>query len=313
VLATPTTAELDALFESLKTWGRWGSDDERGALNWLRPEHAARAAALARAGVSLSLARDLPVAPAPDNPFPAHHHMLAAGDARGSNGIPGYEASRDYVGTDVHGLAVTHVDALSHMFVRGAMYNGFSAAEVLSTGARRGSVMALADGLVARGVLLDVPRALGASACEPGAEIGPAQLEQCERAQSVRVGEGDALIVATGREARRASAGGALNPFTQGLAGLHPACLPWLAERRVAALGSDGISDPMPGLGIPQWPFPIHQVGITALGLLLLDNLALARALAECAARGRWEFLLALAPLRIPGGTGCPVNPLAIF
>jgi len=78
-------------------------------------------------------------------------------------------------------------------------------------------------------------------------------------------------------------------------------------------LGSDGISDPMPFAGTPEWPFPVHQIGITAIGLHLIDNVALARLGERCAAAGRWEFLFTMAPLRIPRGTGCPVNPVAVL
>jgi kynurenine formamidase len=97
------------------------------------------------------------------------------------------------------------------------------------------------------------------------------------------------------------------------MSGLHAECLPWLQAREVALLGSDGISDPMPFVGTPQWPFPVHQIGITAMGLHLIDNLALAGLAEHCAAAGRWEFLFTMAPLRITKGTGCPVNPLAVL
>lgn len=308
----PTEAELDELYRSLRNWGRWGADDERGALNHLTPAHRAAAAAEVVDGVTVSLAHDLGTTPSPEHPFPAHHHMLAAGDARDSNGIPGYEAARDYVGTDVHGLGVTHVDALSHMFVRGEMYNGIPASEVRSTGARRNTVMALADGVVGRGVLLDVSGAHGGTSIAGNGVVRLADLEAAEQRQGVRVGTGDILLVSTGRDARRREAGGVLNPF-DGMAGLHPECLPWLHEREVAMLGCDGISDPMPGIGVPNWPFPIHQIGIVAMGLHLVDNMALGELADACAARERWSFLFMLGALRIPGGTGCPVNPIAVL
>ena len=295
------------MFAALSNWGRWGDDDERGALNHLTEERRARAGRLVRSGLSVSLAHDLATEPSGENPRPAHHHMLAAGDARDATGIPGYEAARDYIGLDVHGLTTTHVDALSHMFVRGQMFGGRPASEVRSTGAARNTVMAMADGVVGRGVLLDVPGALGVDYLGPGELVTAADLDATERAEGVAVGTGDVLIVAWGREARRASGGPA------GMAGLHPDCLPWLHEREVAVLGSDGISDPMPFLGIPGWPFPVHQIGITAMGVHLIDNVAVSRLAAVCAAAGRWEFLFAMAPLRITAGTGCPVNPVAVL
>jgi kynurenine formamidase len=304
----PTTADLDGLYETLKTWGRWGGDDERGALNHLTPARRRAAAATVHDGLSVSLARDLLTEPSPENAHPVRHHMLAAGDARDANGIPGYEAARDYVGLDIHGLTTTHVDALSHMFVRGEMYGGRPAADVRSDGARSNTVMSMADGVVGRGVLLDVPRALGTAFLDHGELVTVADLEAAEAAGDVRVGPGDIVLVAWGRDARREAKGS-----FDGMSGLHPECLPWLHERDVAMLGSDGISDPMPFLGIADWPFPVHQIGITAMGLHLVDNMALG-ALAElCTSLGRWSFLFTMAPLRIPRGTGCPVNPVAVL
>jgi kynurenine formamidase len=304
----PTTESLDAMYESLKNWGRWGADDQRGALNFLTDARRAAAAGLVRSGESVSLAHDLGTEPSPENPHPAQHHMLASGDARDANGILGYEAARDHIALDVHGLFTTHVDALSHMFVRGEMYGGRPASDVRSDGARSNTVLSMADGVVGRGVLLDVPRALGRDFLDTDEVVTADDLAATEEAENVSVEPGDVLLVSWGREARRRAKKG-----FDGFSGLHPDCLPWLHERQVAVLGSDGISDPMPFVGTPRWPFPIHQIGITAIGLHLIDNMALARAGERCAARERWEFLFAMSPLRITRGTGCPVNPVAVL
>jgi kynurenine formamidase len=306
---TPSKADLDAMYESLKNWDRWGADDQRGALNHLAAPHRLAGAACVQDGTSVSLARDLGTEPSAENPHPAHHHMLASGDARDSNGIEGYEAARDYVGLDVHGLYTTHVDALSHMFVRGEMYGGRPASEVRSDGARANTIMSMADGVVGRGVLLDIPRALGTPFLDHGELVTVADLETAEASEGVQVGTGDILLIAWGRDNRRAARNGAFD----GMAGLHPECLPWLQDRQVAVLGSDGISDPMPFLGIPEWPFPVHQIGITGMGLHLIDNLALSELSQRCAEASRWTFLFTMAPLRIPRGTGCPVNPTAVL
>src|SRR4051812_34551841 len=210
--------DLDRLFSSLSNWGRWGDDDERGALHHLTPDHRVRAATLVRDGTSISLARNLATSPTPENPFPAHHHMLAAGDARDSNGIPGYEAARDYVGSDVHGLGVTHVDALSHMFVRGEMYNGRPAAEVRSDGARSNTIMSMVDGVVGRGVLLDIPRLRGVDYLENADVVHRADLEAAEAAAGLQVDTGDILLISWGRDARRRARNGAFD----GMGGLHP-------------------------------------------------------------------------------------------
>jgi kynurenine formamidase len=238
--------------------------------------------------------------------------MLASGDALETSGIPGYEATRDFVGTDVHGLGTTHLDALCHMFVRGQMYNGGRPEEVPSSGATRNTVMTLADGIVGRGVLLDVPGALERPYLDHDHAITPDELERAERAQGVSVESGDILLISTGRDARRSDAGGQLNPFAPGLAGLHPDCLRWLSQREVAVLGSDGISDllpPRPG----HWSFPVHQIGIVSIGLHLIDNVRLDTLTTACRSEGRFAFLFTAAPLRIPGGTGSPINPVALL
>ncbi len=304
----PTTAALDDMYRALNCWDRWGPGDQRGALNHLTDERRRAAAGLVRTGESVSLAHDLATEPLPENPHPVQHHMLASGDARDANGIPGYEAARDHLALDVHGLSTTHVDALSHMFVRGEMYGGRPASDVRSDGARANTVLSMADGVVGRGVLLDVPRARGCDFYDNGQVVTVDDLDAAEAAQGVRVGAGDILLVAWGREARRKARKG-----FDGFSGLHAECLPWIAERQVAVLGSDGISDPMPFVGTESWPFPVHQIGITAMGLHLIDNMALARLSERCAAAGRWEFLFAMAPLRIVRGTGCPVNPVAVL
>jgi kynurenine formamidase len=270
-------------------------------LNHLTDERRLAAAGLVRAGTPISLANDLGM-------VGAQHHLLASGDARDSNNIPGYEAARDWVGLDVHGLTTTHVDALSHMFVRGEMFGGRPAAAVRSDGARANTVMAMANGVVGRGVLLDIPRALGIDFLDHGHAVTVSDLATAEQSQGVRVGAGDILLVLWGRDARTRA-----KKTFDGFSGLHPECLPWLQEREVAVLGSDGISDPMPFLDIPDWPFPVHQIGITAMGVHHIDNMALGGLAGACAAARRWEFLFTMAPLRIPKGTGCPVNPIAIL
>lgn len=306
--AVPTTEELDALFDELTNWERWGADDQRGTLNFLTDGDRAAAAGLVASGRSVSLAHDLATEPMPDHPHPVQHHMLASGDARDANGIEGYEAARDHLALDVHGLWTTHVDALAHMFVNGHMYGGRPASEVRSDGARSNTVLSMADGVIGRGVLLDVPRTLGVEFLDNGAVVTVADLEATEAHQGVRVGRGDILLVAWGRERRRRSRRG-----FDGFSGLHPECLRWLAEREVAVLGSDGISDPMPFIGTPGWPFPVHQIGIVAMGLPLVDNVRLSPLGELCAEQGRWDFLFTMAPLRIPKGTGCPVNPVAVL
>ncbi|MEO8811752.1 MAG: cyclase family protein [Caulobacteraceae bacterium] len=303
-----SSEDMEALFASVSNWGRWGPDDERGTLNHLTEAEATAAAALVRLGRTVSLSRDFPVQPGPENPWPAHHHMVIAGDDPCIPEVEGLEVSTDYIGIAFHGMASSHLDALCHVFQGGRMYNGHPATEVKSTGARRNTVMTLKDGLAGRGVLLDVPRALGRPFIDPEHLTTVEDLERTEVHQGVRVDRGDIVLVRLGRDARRHSV------TDQDVAGLDPAVALWLHHRRAAVLGGDGVHDPIPpGQIAPGWPMPIHMLGLVSMGLHLLDNLALEDLAETCLAAGRWAFLLTLAPLRIQGGTGSPLNPIAMF
>lgn len=301
-------AELQRLFDHVRNWGRWGEDDERGTLNHLAPAEARAAAGLVVDGRTVSLSRDFPVLPGPENPWPAHHHMVIAGDDCCVPGVEGLEVSTDYIGIAFHGMASSHLDALCHVFQGGRMYNGHPASDVKSTGARRNTVMTLKNGVAGRGVLLDVPRALGRPYMDADHLTSVDELERTESAHGVRVGKGDIVLVRLGRDARRDAIGDTATP------GLDPEVCAWLHEREAAVLGGDGVHDPTPpGQIADGWPMPIHMIGLAAMGLHLLDNLDLDPLAEMCADVRRWAFLLTLAPLPIPGGTGSPLNPIALF
>jgi len=298
------------IFAATKQWGRWGANDERGALNLLTPERVQRASGLVRDGIAVACGRELAVASAADNPQPALHHMVLGGDVGGTRRT-GLQASADFVGVSFHGMAVSHIDALCHVFVAGQMWNGFPASDVTSVGAQRNSIAAGFGGIVGRGVLLDVPRQCGLEWLEPDDAITPADLDAACAAQSVHVDTGDIVLIGTGRDARRAQHG-PWDPNRVGLAGLDAECIPWLAERDPSMLGCDGVSDVLPA-NDHSWALPVHQCLLVGMGVHLLDNLQLGRLAAACAEADRWEFLFVVSPLQIGGGTGSPVNPIAIL
>jgi kynurenine formamidase len=303
-----SASEFEALFRAVSTWGRWGEQDQRGALNELTPERVAAAARLVRDGVSVSLSLPLNTQFAADNPEPALHRMALPETPDGGAGS--LQFFKDFVGSDYHNDGHSHIDAFCHVAYEGSFYNGTSAETVTAGGATADSIEVLENGLVGRGVLLDIPRLRGLPWLEPGEHVFREDLEAAEREQSVTVGAGDVLLVRTGMVRRLAELGAW--ETAKAKPGLHPWAMPFLAERGVAALGCDGNSDTAPSTteGVD---FPIHVLALNAMGVHLLDYLQLDELSATCEQAGRSEFLFVAAPLRITGGTGSPINPLAIF
>ena len=217
-------------------------------------------------------------------------------------------AVADTVTLGIHGWG-THLDALGHIYNDGVGYNGRLRADVFDTaGLSRNAITAMRDGILTRGVLLDVAAALGVSWLPADHVVTAEELERAERAAGVRVESGDAVFVRTGL-AERIRSGSADD--TDNRAGLGVAAVVWLRHRDAAVFGGDCV-DRLPSPD-PALPLPLHQIGIATMGLVLLDWPDLDRLTAACARYRRHEFLLTVAPLPIAGGTGSPVNPIATF
>lgn len=299
-----TRADVERMMTEISNWGRWGKDDQLGAVNLITPAKRKQAAALVREGISISLARETNKETEPDNPNPYKHTM----NLTGSN--PG-QFSVDTFSILYHGYQHTHLDALCHIFYQGRMYNGFSQQAVTAQGAGKLAISNLRQGLFTRGILMDMAALRGVPYLEPGTAIMPADLEAWEKKAGIRVTAGDAIFIRTGRWARRA-AKGPWNVDQVGAAGLHASCARWLKARDVALLGSDAASDVLPS-GIEGFTHPVHTLALIALGVNIFDNCDL-EALSQAAAqRKRWDFLLTAAPIPITGGTGSPLNPIATF
>jgi kynurenine formamidase len=299
----PVSAEQYQRWKTeLSNWGRWGKEDQIGALNLITPEKRRRAAALVKEGVSVSLAADADTVKAVDNPNPYEVTMQGIG--------------ADRLAINYHGIAHTHLDSLAHINEQGVFYNGYKpeAEAVAKDRHAKNSIHNVKNGVLTRGVLIDIPRLKGVPYLEPGTPIYVEDLEAWEKQAGVKVSAGDALFVRTGVWARRKAVGPWLRGRAEGgqSAGLHPSVLPWLKARDVALLGSDHPQYVSPGTpGAPRGA--VHDFALVYLGVHLFDNCDL-EALAQAAAvRKRWEFLLTAAPLPIPGGTGSPLNPIATF
>src|SRR2546423_2465382 len=242
--ATPevSAAEFTALFESVRTWGRWGAADQRGMVNLLTEGSIVAAARLVRSGLVVSLSLPLNTTSGPDCPNPAEFRMTQGHDTDAGLGEVGF--AKDFVGVDYHNDGHSHIDALCHVSYQGTLYNGVAADSVTDQGASLEGIDAVKDGLVARGVLLDIPRSRGISWMEPGEHVFGHDLEFAQREQGVDIREGDIVLVRNGHTRRLAE----LGPWdtTTSKAGLHPTAMPLLAGRGVVALGSDGNSDTAP-------------------------------------------------------------------
>jgi kynurenine formamidase len=303
-----TEAEFRSLYERLRDGLPWGPDDRRGALNYLTPAESLAATQQVRLGRSVSLAAPVEVQETPDDPDPARHLVQEPPAAAG----PSLAFNMDRIEMNVHGNADSHIDALCHVIFDDELYNGVDPATAVTEagGAVELSIAPVTEGVVGRGVLLDVPRARGVPWLEPGDDVTVEDLLAAEREQGIRVGRGDILLVRVGHRRRRNE----LGAWDAGAAraGLHPTAMPLLAERQVAILGCDSNSDTAPS-ATDGVAFPVHVLAINALGVMMMDYLQFEDLVPVCEEAERWSFLCVIAPLRLPTATGSPLNPIAVL
>jgi kynurenine formamidase len=306
--------EFEAIFESVKNWGRWGPDDELGTMNLITPEKVREAAGLVRTGRRVSMSIPINKVAGPDNPQQAIHFVVQSHDVPIDSSKVRF--AMDFLGMSCHGDCHTHVDALNHISYDGLTYNGRPAAEVVpSSGAVAQDITAYSTGVVGRGVLLDIPKLRDVSWLEPGEAVTRAELEECVRAEDVRLGEGDILVLRTGHHRRRLELGGWDNsppPAGEGKAGIHVDAIPWMHELGIAAFLPDGDGETVPSV-VDGITYPIHPLQVVAMGMLVSDSLQFEDLAVACEQEGRYEFMVVGVPLRLPGGTGSPWNPIAIF
>ena len=298
-----TRSDIDHWMTELSNWGRWGKTDQSGTVNLITPAKRREAAALVKDGIAISLAHDTLTVKAPDNDSPFGHKMLYTG------AHPNGDWFMDEYTVAFHGLAHTHMDSLAHTAWKGRMYNGFPQLDVTGDGAKELAITNFRDGFFSRGVLIDIPRLRGLPWLEPGTPIYPEELDAWEKKTGVKISSGDIVILRTGRWALRAAKGPS-DPSH--IAGLHALCVRWLKDRNVAVAGSDACLDVLPS-GVPDVVQPVHQLLLIAVGTPIFDNLDVEALAAEAAKRNRWTFLVTAAPTPVPGGTGSPLNPTAIF
>jgi hypothetical protein len=310
-----TDDELVAAFEYCKNWGRWGADDQLGTVNYITPEVRVAAGRLVRTGESFSLCRPLEKGPAEGNHPRIDHHMCL---------FPGAPGTYDYVGMFNHGRFLTHLDALGHGVWEGQTYNGFplstSATEVLGYGNKAPGGIShdglvkcglehYKDGILTRGVLLDVAAARGVDWLERSDSVTAEDLDLAERHSGVTVQPGDALFLRTG----------VLHPKNDfdveadhaARCGLVVSAYRWMHDKQIAVYSGDVIEKAP--YRTTRFATPFHQIALVAMGLALLDWTDVETLADHCRSTGRYEFLLSTSAVPIPGTTGGAVNPIATF
>jgi kynurenine formamidase len=313
-----TKTDIERWMKELSNWGRWGDASQAGTINLITPTKRKQAAALVKDGVSFSMSLKADLPPEGDVPpssagvpgggsqrprFTWEHVMRSTGTGR----VEGFAI--DTISTSFHGSATTHMDALSHFIYAGKLFNGFPADSINTWGATKDDVLPFENGVFTRGILVDVPMLRSVPYLDEDQAVYPDDLDVFERKSGLRIEPGDAVFVRTGRWRRVADKG----PFrNQKMPGMYASCVRWLKQRDMALLGSDGVQDVRPS-GVEGVDQPVHELCLNAVGTPLMDNCdleGLGRAASE---RGRWAFCFTMAPLRIPGATGSPANPIATF
>lgn len=308
-----TMEELRQVGRDLSNWGRWGDEDERGTLNLITPQRVAEATAAVRRGATFRLS--MPIED--DGPFhqgrmgrfnPIRKMLAYRGDAANGKYFECVRLAEDMVVMGNH--MATHFDALAHMWYDDLIYNGFDAhTSVTAWGAHRCSIEAAADGVVSRGLLLDFPRHLGVAHLPPGTAIDPTMIEAVLAAERLEPRSGDVLLVRTGmypQQRRGVDVGGTSHP------GLTWECARWLREYDIAAVLADNNAVELAGAN-GDGPFlPFHMLALRDIGLLIGEWFDFEDLAIDCAADGVYECLFMASPLNMPGGTGSPVNPVAV-
>ena len=292
--SVPTSEEIASFYRARRNWGRWGADDQVGAVNLITPQKRVAAAALVKTGRTVPLGRVFE---------PAQHFVSNMATGKVGGGF-----MQDYYGYIYHGSAITHVDALSHSWVRDGMWNGRDPAKEIDTsGARFGDITAWSGRLITRGVLIDVPRHRREPHVTAEKPVHGWELEEIAKAQGVAVGAGDALLVYSGREAydRAPAKQPARRP------GLHGSCAKFIRDHDVAVLVWDLMDACDQACGADN-PDRVHAV-IANFGVALVDNALLEPLAAACLEERRYEFMFVAQPLRVLRGSGSAANPTAIF
>ena len=300
-----TEADLFRWVTEMNNWGRWGPDDGKGQANFITPAKKIQAAGLVRQGIQVSMERNVLQATDPGATGTVLNRTVTTISATNAQDQYAYTGS-------YHGNNHSHWDALCHWYagLGGKLWNGGTVAEQIDPilGCKKGDIMAHKDGVLTRGIVFDAPAYFGVQYLGQSVPIYWEDLEAMEALQGVRVLPGDAIFLHTGRWKRQAAGEGTNNP-----AGYHASVAQYLRDRGVSFIGSEMAQDVQPGGFAGFSSLPVHSLAIGVLGIGAFDALDLDELVATARRLRRYEFMFTAAPLRVGGGTGGPITPIATF
>jgi len=221
------------------------------------------------------------------------------------------KSAKEQISMVFHGYSITHIDAFSHFFFKGKMYNNKEASLVTSQeGAKCNTALAFKNGIVGRGVLLDIARLKGRY-LQAGEGVLIKDIEEAQKQFDIELQQGDIVLVRTGFYKNSLERGG-LHPVEDGTPAIHPECCSLFFKKQIAVVGSDTCNDMYPS-PYPNYRNPFHTVALYSMGMPLLDNCNLEELAEMCQQKQRWSFMLTVTALPMEGTTGSPVNPIAMF
>ena len=306
---SPQKKVYDKLFEKVSNKGKWGKKDKRGTVNYIDKSKILNALKLPKKGITVSLSFNITQDSTEINhsdfdEITKYNHQASSVEFRG------YDWASDNYSISYHGFTVSHMDGLAHLAQDGKLYNGYDASKITPQGFEELGIEAFSDGIISKGVLIDIPLLYGKEYLDAGTKVTKTDILKFEEKYNVKIEKGDVVLVRTGRWSEKSIKGD--SDYSKVSAGVDYKIASLLDERQVSVLGSDGTNDAQPS-GIPEEGSPVHKLALVSMGMPLLDNLNLELISKEAKKQKKWEFFISIQPLRFKGGTGSPVNAIAIF
>ena len=306
---SPQKKVYDKLFEKVSNKGKWGKKDKKGTVNYIDKNKILNALKLPKKGITVSLSFNITQDSSEINhsdfdEITKYNHQASSVEFRG------YDWASDNYSISYHGFTVSHMDGLAHLAQDGKLYNGYDASKITPQGFEELGIEAFSDGIISKGVLIDIPLLYGKEYLDAGTKVTIADILEFEEKYNVKIEKGDVVLVRTGRWSEKSIKGD--SDYSKVSAGVDYKIASLLDERQVSVLGSDGTNDAQPS-GIPEEGSPVHKLTLVSMGMPLLDNLNLERISKEAKKQNKWEFFISVQPLRFKGGTGSPVNAIALF